>query len=237
MLSVVIPTYNEQENLGPLLTRLAASRTQLGEPLEVLVVDDRSKDGTAIQAHRLLNEFGLGRIIERTGRRDLARAVWEGIQQAQGDLIGVMDADLSHPPELLPRLVEAVRKGNALAIASRFVPGGGVEHWPWARRMLSRVGNLTARPLVSVADATSGYFVGEAKVLKAVMVRPCGFKILLEILVRGCVHRVQEIPYVFRDRLRGSSKLGRRVLWCYATQLVRLYWYRLRRPCPHKFRE
>jgi dolichol-phosphate mannosyltransferase len=274
MLSVVIPTYNERTSVEELLQRLAAVRPRLSEALEVVMVDDRSADATADVAEALLSREALGRVIRRTGRRDLAQAVVEGIRHARGDLIAVMDADLSHPPELLPALVEAVRSGCELAIASRYVSGGGIANWPWSRRTLSRIANLLTRSLVPVADATSGYFVGEAHRLKAILlhpapwkprlsrrapfqrvgtgrgesgaypeatavkpwggVQPRGFKILLEILVRGCVHRAQEVPYLFRDRAHGSSKLGRRVLWLYAAQLGRLHLYRMSHPCPHR---
>ena len=150
-------------------------------------------------------------------------------QVAQGDVIGVMDADLSHPPEALPELVRGVRAGAQVVVASRYVCGGRIGRWPWHRRWLSRIGNLMARPLAGVADATSGYFVCEAHALKSLTRPPRGFKVLLELLVRGDVQRVQEVPYTFTDRLRGSSKLGLRALWRYARQLADLYGERLRR--------
>jgi len=226
MVSVVVPTYNERDNIEQLLSRLAAVRASLREPLEVLVVDDCSPDGTSAYAQTLLAHFGLGRVIEREGARDLTLAVLHGVSHAKGNLIGVMDADLSHPPELLPILVQAVRSGYEVAIASRYVPGGRVLHWPWSRRILSRVGNLMAWPLVSVADANSGYFVAEAQLLQTLPSTSTGFKIFLEILVRGHVHRVQEVPYVFANRLRGTSKLDRRILQRYLAQLWHLYRYR-----------
>jgi len=233
MLSVVIPTYNERDALGELLPRLAAVRSRLTEGLEVVVVDDQSSDGTPDMAEQFLNREALGRVIRRDGPRDLSHAVMAGIRSATGDLIGVMDADLSHPPELLPALVSAVRSGCEVAIASRYVQGGGITNWRWTRRLLSRIGNLIARPLVPVADATSGYFVGESTLLKTLTLRPRGFKILLEMLVKGCIHRIQEIPYVFVDRVTGRSKLKGHVLWLYGVQLVSLYLHRLRHPCPH----
>jgi len=233
MLSLVIPTYNERDAIGTLLSRLAAVRRELFEGLEVVIVDDHSTDGTPDIAEQVLRQRELGTVIRRAGSNDLAQAVLDGIRCARGDLIGVMDADLSHPPELLSALVEAVRRGSDMAVASRYVQGGGIQHWPWTRRVLSRLGNLMARPLVPVFDATSGFFVGQAKLLKGLSLNPRGFKILLEILVQGCVHRVQEVPYVFVDRVTGRSKLGGRVLWLYGVQLVSLYLHRLRHPCSH----
>ena len=231
MLSVVIPTDCERENIEPLLMRLSVTAPQLGEPMEVLIVDNRSDDGTSVQARRLLGEVIQGRVIECAKKVDLARAVMLGIVEAKGDVIGVMDADLSHPPELLPELIRAVRAGSQVAVASRYVSGGRIMNWPWKRRALSRIGNLLARPLTRVNDATSGYFIFQRSLMRPLLLQPRGFKILLELLVRGDVGVVQEIPYVFRDRLRGSSKLRAWTLWCYVVQLSQLYLYRLNRFC------
>lgn len=230
MLSLVIPTYNERDALNTLLPSLAGLRPRFPEALEVLIVDDQSTDGTPDIAEQFLRREALGRVIRRAGPRDLAQAVVEGIRHARGDLIGVMDADLSHPPELLPLLVEAVRSGSDVAIASRYVPGGGIRNWPWRRRTLSWIGNVMARPLVRVADATSGYFVCRTPLVKSLGLQPRGFKILLEILVRGGVQRVQELPYVFTDRVYGSSKLAARTMWCYLIQLIQLYRFQFRHP-------
>ncbi|PIQ83292.1 MAG: hypothetical protein COV75_08310, partial [Candidatus Omnitrophica bacterium CG11_big_fil_rev_8_21_14_0_20_63_9] len=155
MLSVIVPTYNERENVEPLVRRLLAVRALLREPLEVLIADSASPDGTARAADGLLRPEQLGRALVISGPSNLCRAVTEGVRQAQGDLVAVMDADLSHPPELLPALVAAVRHGAEIAIASRYVAGGGIAKWPRTRRSLSWMGNLMARPLVGVRDATS----------------------------------------------------------------------------------
>lgn len=222
MLSVILPTYEERENLAVLLPRLGEVGAQLGEPLEALVVDGGSQDGTAAYARELVGRVVPGRVIEHT-EGGLMQAVREGIQAATGDLIAVMDADASHPPELLPVLVRAVRSGAQVAIASRYVPGGRIVGWPWSRRILSRLGTLLARPLVDVADATSGYFVVEARFVKPLTLRADGFKVLLQLLAEAPITRVHEVPYEFRNRLAGSSKLSPQVLWAYARQLARLY--------------
>jgi dolichol-phosphate mannosyltransferase len=234
MVSLIIPTYNEQANVVPLLERVGAIRPTLGEPLEVLVVDGASTDATVALAGHTLERLGLGRVVTLKGRCDLAMAVIEGVQQAGGDVLGVMDADLSHPPELLPALVQAVREGSEIAIASRYVASGGVRDWPWSRRWLSRLGNALARPLVPVHDATSGYFVCQTKLFHRSDIRPSGFKILLELLVQARPTSIREIPYLFVDRASGTSKLTFPTLWCYLKQLVRLYgtrWF-LRYPAP-----
>lgn len=228
MLSVVVPTYQERRALEDLLPRLAAVRRVLPEGLEVLVVDDGSTDGTAEFAEAFFAAERFGSAVRREGPADLAQAVLDGIRQARGAWIAVMDADLSHPPELLPALLRAVTDGCQLAVASRYAPQGRIMNWPWSRRALSRLGNWLVRPLVPVADATSGYFLGEAALLKGLVVSPRGFKILLEILVRGGVHRVREVPYTFEDRRHGASKLGWRVLRLYLAQVLQLYAYRVR---------
>ena len=138
-----------------------------------------------------------------------------------------MDADLSHPPELLPELVAPIRAGQDMTVASRYVPGGGIRDWPWSRRLLSWLGTTLVRPLVPVADATSGYFAARAELLKRLTRPPRGFKILLEILVQLRVRRVREVPYVFTDRRHGASKLKGRVLWWYLGQVLRLYGMRV----------
>jgi len=234
MLSLIIPTYCERDNMEPLITRLETVRTALGEPLEVLIVDSGSPDGTVEAATSRLSRHGLGRVVSLSARSGLAEAVMAGVRQAAGDLIGVMDADLSHPPELLPTLMKSVRSGYEVAVASRYVPGGGVIGWSWMRRLLSRLGNQLARPLARVSDATSGYFVCRADLVNTLRLRPEGFKILLDILVAGCVHDVEEIPYTFVNRVRGTSKLSRDILGLYLRQLARLYGYRLLHPCRHR---
>ena len=223
MLSVIVPTYNEAQNIASLLTRLEAVRSQLRESLEVLIVDGGSSDGTAQMARRLLSAAGLGQLIAWTGPADLAQAVREGMRRAQGDIWVVMDADLSHPPELIPALAQAVRDGCDVSVASRYVAGGGTTGWSWHRRGLSWLGNLAARPLTTVRDATSGYFACRADVVRGLSWNPVGFKILLELLVAARVTRVREVPYVFQDRRFGSSKLGARVCGRYLARLMRLY--------------
>ncbi len=283
MLSLIIPTYKERENIEELFRRIESIESQLGEELELLIVDSDSPDGTSDLARNLLNEHLTGgaprdepvapKSTPRVGRhpahplveanqlgrwpkaearwrggaprpeavarwrarvidsqsRDLTRAILEGVGSAQGNLIGVMDADLSHPPELLPGLVRSIREGYPLAIASRYVQGSQIVHWPLKRRLLSYLASRFARVLVSgITDPMSGYFVCQAEHLRKLSVQSCGFKILLELLVRMDVARVREIPYVFIDRRQGTSKLRALVLGRAIAQWVRLFGYRLR---------
>jgi dolichol-phosphate mannosyltransferase len=225
--SVVIPTRNEAPNLRALLPRLLEAFRGAGLSGEVVVADDGSPDGTADAAEALLGAGG--RVLRRTGTPGLAPAVIEGLAAAGGRILCVMDADLSHPPELVPALVRAVREGADLAVASRYVPGGGVEGWPWRRRWMSRAACWLARPLTPVRDATSGFFCLRRSVIEGVPLTASGFKIGLEVFVKGRHARLVEVPYVFRDRTEGTSKLGSRVMLQYLGHLARLAAWRILR--------
>jgi len=227
VLSVVVPTYNESDCVRPLLERVLAAFETLHEPAELVIVDDDSPDGTASVARAVAESLGAServRLVVRKGERGLATAVMAGIREARGDVIAVMDADLSHPPELLPRLLEPIRAGRAgIAVASRRVPGGGESGWPLRRRIVSRVAGLMARPLVAVRDTTSGYFAVRRDVLDGLELRPRGYKIGLEIFARARGVRAEEVPFVFTDRKAGRSKLGGAVMLAYLVQLATLY--------------
>ncbi len=210
-LSVVVPTYNESGNIRPLVERVTKALD--GVDFELIVVDD-STDGT----ERVLAELARGaeylRVVHRTARRGLASAVAEGIALATGNVVCVLDADLQHPPEAVPTLTEALVRTRAdLAIASRYVPGGKYE-FTAARRAVSYVATALARILLtrvrSVSDPLSGFFAFRRGVVEGVRLRPVGYKILLEILVRGRVSRVVEVPYRFQARRADRSKLTAR---------------------------
>ena len=130
-----------------------------------------------------------------------------------------MDADLSHPPELVPALLSAIEDGADLAVGSRYVAGGGVEDWPMRRRIVSRVACLMGSVLVPVRDATSGLFALRRSVIDGVTLNPIGFKIGFEVIARGRYRSVVEVPYTFRDRELGASKFGRREVGQYVVQL------------------
>jgi dolichol-phosphate mannosyltransferase len=221
MISVVVPTYNEAENLPELLERL--DRALAGRSYEVVVVDDGSPDGTAEVARRLAGRYPV-RVLVREGRRGLSSAVVEGARAAGGDVVVVMDADLQHPPELVPKLAEAAGRG-CLAVASRYVKGGGVEGWPWHRRLVSRGAVLLARILLpearAVRDAVSGFFAYRRECVANV--KPTGlYKILLDVLVQCKPRCVVEVPYLFGLRTRGRSKLGTRHIADYLRQVLAL---------------
>jgi dolichol-phosphate mannosyltransferase len=181
-------------------------------------VDDGSPDGTADLAEGLGKTHPLT-VVRRPGKAGLASAVVAGFKAARGDTLLVMDADLSHPPEVAPKLADAVAAGADLAVGSRYVSGGGIEDWPMRRQIVSRVACLMGNVLVPVRDSTSGFFALRRSVIEGVKLNPIGFKIGFEVMARGRYKKVVEIPYTFRDREHGASKFGQREIFQYVKQL------------------
>jgi dolichol-phosphate mannosyltransferase len=216
--SVIVPTYNEAENISVLLRRILQAIPEA----EIIVVDDGSPDGTAARA-RQLGERHPVKVVERTGERGLSTAVVRGLGEAQSEICVVMDADLSHPPEVIPALVKAVEEGADVAVGSRYVGGGQIEGWPLWRRLTSRAGALLARPLTAARDPLAGFFCLRRSLLRGVELKPRGFKILLEILARTHADKVVEIPIRFEDRRAGASKLSNTERTEYLAQLWSLY--------------
>lgn len=219
MISVVVPTYNEAATIPILASRLGSAMAE--RPWELVVVDDGSPDGTADIAERLAPGLPV-RVVRRPGKLGLASAVLDGFRAAKGDVLVVMDADLSHPPEKVPALVDAVTGGADLAVGSRYVAGGGTVDWPLRRRIVSRVACLMGNALVPVRDATSGFFALRRDVVDGTRLNPIGFKIGFEVIARGRYKRVTEVPYTFRDREHGKSKFGTREIVNYAVQLLQV---------------
>lgn len=227
-ISVVVPTYNERENIEPLVRRLFSVLDPARS--ELIIVDDDSPDGTADQAARLAEAFPV-RCIRRRGQRGLASAVICGMEQARGERIVVMDADLSHPPEAIPALVAALDDPRVpMSIGSRFVPGARVDQrWPLWRRLNSLVARLLARPLVPLRDTMSGFFCVRRDGLRLDVLRPVGYKIALELIVRHGWTHVVEVPIVFAQRHAGRTKLGLGEQLRYLRHLTRLYAFALAR--------
>jgi dolichol-phosphate mannosyltransferase len=185
---------------------------------ELIIVDDGSPDGTADLAESYADKHPVV-VVRRPGKAGLASAVLAGFAKARGDVLVVMDADLSHPPEAVPRLVSAIEEGADLAVGSRYVTGGGTEDWPLKRRVVSRAACLIGNVLVPIRDCTSGFFAIRKSALDGVKLNPIGFKIGFEVMARGRYKKAVEIPYVFRDRELGKSKFGRREIGQYLVQL------------------
>ncbi|MFO8102334.1 MAG: glycosyltransferase family 2 protein [Dehalococcoidia bacterium] len=207
-LSIIVPTYNEAESLPVLAERIHGCLA--GFDYELVVVDDNSPDGTGDLAEELARA-GPVKVIHREGKLGLASAVIEGFRQASGDVIGVIDADLQHPPEHIPEMLKAMGEAD-IAIASRYVKGGGTEGWTLVREVISQGARLMPHFLFakirSVKDPLSGFFLFRKEVIEGVTLNPIGYKILLEILVRGNHNHVVEVPYVFRGRELGTSNFN-----------------------------
>src|SRR5947208_3144549 len=223
-LSIIIPTYNERENIEQLLAELASVAPRLNGPAEVVLVDDRSPDGTAELAGELGRGKGLNvRVVTRNGPRSLGGAIAHGLDVCRRDLVCVMDADLSHPPGLIPSLIESLDGADGV-VASRYVPGADIQSWPARRHLMSFGATLIARIGLRVPcpDPLSGFFVFRRSFLRSVRIRGDGNKPLLEILVQARPI-VSEIPYVFRNRRNGESKLTARNIGEFLGLVVRLW--------------
>jgi len=227
-LSMVVPTYNERDRLAELVTAVFAAADAHGLALELVVVDDNSPDGTGQLADELATRHRM-QVVHRAGKLGLGTAVVEGFRVATADVVGVMDADFSHPPSLVPVLYAAFRETEAdVVVASRYIPGGATPDWPFKRRLLSRTACLLARGLSPIRDAASGFFLIKREVARATSIKAGGFKICLELIVRSGVRRLVELPYRFDDRELGESKMSMREASGYLVQLRDLYLDRLR---------
>lgn len=224
-LTIVIPTFNERANIRPLLERL--ERTLTGIAWDVVIVDDDSPDGTADEVRAVaLTDFRV-RCLRRVGRRGLASACIEGMASSAAPYFAVMDADLQHDEALLPAMLAALRQGDSdLVIGSRYVTGGGVaKDWSSTRQWISRLATTVGQRLLraNVADPMSGFFMIRREAFWESVHRLSGrgFKILLDLIASAPNPlRVRELPYTFRPRLAGESKLDSMVALEYGTLLL-----------------
>ena len=229
---VVIPTYDEAENIADVLARVHDADPEA----HVLVVDDNSPDGTGDVVEALAADDGRLHLLRRPGKAGLGSAYRAGFAwgAAHGfDVMVEMDADLSHDPAALPTLLARVEAGADLAIGSRYVPGGSIPDWSWHRKALSRWGNRYAGTVLSldVADATAGYRAYTAAALDAIdleSVRADGYGFQIEMAYRVAQNggRIDEVPIAFTDRTRGTSKMSGRIV---VEALVLVTWWGLRR--------
>lgn len=209
MLSIIVPTYNENETVRLLVGRV---RQALGHiPYELIFVDD-STDDTPKVLEELCRQHPEVRFVHRRGQRGLATAVLEGFQIAQGSVLAVMDADLQHPPEVLPEMYRRILEGADVVIGSRFLPGGDDGGLKGIRKIITRtarlVGKIALRRLRPVSDPMSGFFMIRRRVVEGIALNPVGWKILVEIVVKGRYSRLTEIPYCFQPRAANQSKMS-----------------------------
>lgn len=227
--SVIVPTYREAENLPELVSRIHDSVILAGLTTEILIVDDDSRDGT-VEVCEQLRRFHPVRLIIRQTERGLSSAVVAGMKQAEGDILIVMDADLSHPPEKIPELVATLREpGVDFVVGSRYVPGAETDaEWNWFRHLNSQVATWMAWPFTRIQDPMSGFFALRRDLFLAAADRldPIGYKIGLELIVKCGCQNVREVPILFMDRVLGESKLSLRVQLQYVKHLRKLAEYR-----------
>ena len=223
-LTIVIPTFNERENVAPLVARLDAALP--GCRWEAVFVDDNSPDGTAETVRELGATDARVRCIRRIGRRGRASACIEGMMAAQGRYVGVIDADLQHDETILPQMLQLLRDDAAnLVIGTRYLPGGSAEAIEQRRRFVSRTAGSFARLVlgVEISDPTSGFFVARREVIDAIVPEMAsdGFNTLLDIVTtRRIKLRIREVPYVLRARMHGESKIGVRVALDFAALIL-----------------
>ena len=205
--SLITPTYNERENIGLLADEIFQVLEGVTDiDLELIVVDDNSPDGTGEVAEKLKEKYPV-RVVHRAGKLGLGSAVMEGFALSERPYLGVMDADLSHDPIVLPRLIHALRDYD-LTIGSRFGETSFVEDWAWHRKMVSLVGVAMARLLTGAEDPLTGFFFVHRRALEGLNLTSAGFKILLEILCKGDCRNHLSVPIVFRNREFSRSKLN-----------------------------
>jgi dolichol-phosphate mannosyltransferase len=224
-LALVIPTLCEGDNIQVLLERIQKSLEPLNIPYELIVVDDDSRDGIEGLVKAVACKDERVRLLVRTGVRGLAGAVIHGWAHSDADILGVIDADLQHPPELLPQLWQAL-EGNDVVLASRYAPQGSRKNWNRFRHLISQIAIWMTlplqRPTIRVMDPMSGFFLVRRSAIRDVTLHPTGFKILLEILVRGDIRSAKEIPFSFGHRYKGKSKAGLKVGLEYLLLLAKL---------------
>ena len=230
--SIVIPTYNESKNILRVLK-------SIGDVLppnthtEAIVVDDNSPDGTGKLVENYLKNMKKIAgytidVIHRTAKKGLSSAILKGIQHAKGDTIVVMDSDFSHPPQIIPRMLDALKKYQCdIVVASRYVKGGKIQGWPLKRKLMSKMATVIAKKglRIGTSDPMSGFFAFKRALISGLKFDAIGYKMLLEILVKTKGATVKEIPYTFTDRKFGSSKVTLSTAIDYAKSVYKLYRY------------
>jgi dolichol-phosphate mannosyltransferase len=226
MLTMIVPTYNEKDNLEKLVKGIM----KIKEKIRILIVDDNSPDGTGKIADKLKKKYPCIEVLHRKEKNGLGSAILDGFAHAKTDVIGVMDADLSHPTSLIPRMIKELDKSD-IVIASRYIAGGGAdEKWSFFRRVISKGAIALARPITCVKDTMSGFFILKRNVIKNIKLNPESCKICLEILAKGSYKTASEVPYIFMNRKKGQSKIMTpKEIMRYVKHVSSLYIYKITR--------
>ncbi len=224
--SIVIPTFNESENVSVITKRICDALDDAAiSSYEILFIDDSTDDTPAV-LERLSEENTHVRFVHRTTDKGLGKAVVEGFKRADGQYLIVMDADLQHPPEVLPVVIQRLMEGIEVVIPSRFVPGGSDGGLSPVRKLISwtarTIGRISIRRMRDISDCTGGFFGVHRKVVENAPLDPIGWKILMEVLVKGDYTRVHEVPYKFVPRYAGDSKMSLREQWNYIRHIAKL---------------
>lgn len=219
-LSIVIPTYNEKDNIQFLIEKIFYILRKNKINGEIIVVDDNSPDGTGLITEGLRKKYNNLKVVHRKGKLGLSTAVIAGFKIAKNNVLGVMDADMSHPPEAIPSMYREITKGEDFVIGSRYVKKGKIIGWSFYRKVISKGATLLAKIFTNVKDPMSGFFMIKKECVKGVNLNPKGFKICLELLVKAKYKTVKEIPITFTDRERGKSKISLKEYYLYLCNLI-----------------
>ena len=228
-LTVLIPTFNERENIGKMVNAVDTICKAHSINEEILVIDDNSSDGTIAVVETLMNKHRNLHLLVRKENPGLSQSLYEGMLNVQADLVQCIDCDFSHPPEKIPVFYHILKnEGYDMVIGSRYVRGGAVINWPVMRRVLSSGAALLGRLLIPhVKDSGSGFFAINRHILTGTLLSPRGFRMGFEILGKAHWTRVQEIPIVFKDRVFGQSKLKGRIICDFLIQCCSILHYNL----------
>ncbi len=218
-LSIIAPTYNERDNIPAFLSSLNGELNKSKINGEIIVVDDNSPDGTGEILEQSKVQYKNLKVIHRAGKLGLSSAVTEGFASAEGDILAVMDADLSHPAEKISEMYSLCVRECDMVIGSRYVKGGKIEGWSIYRKVLSKGATILARVFVSVKDPMSGFFMFRKNLIQGKEINSKGFKILLELLIKANFAKIAEVPIVFTNRTAGKSKAGGREILAYLRNL------------------
>jgi dolichol-phosphate mannosyltransferase len=228
-LTVIIPTFNEEDNIEKMIITVDSICKANNITEEILVVDDNSNDRTITIVKKLIADHPFLHLLIRTQNPGLSPSLFDGINNAKADLVQCIDCDFSHPPEKIPVFYHLLKnEGNDMVIGSRYVRGGAVINWPFMRRVLSSGAALLGRLMIPhVKDSGSGFFAINRDILTGTQLSPRGFRMGFEILGKAHWTRVKEIPIIFKDREFGQSKLKGRIIYDFLVQCCSILHYNL----------